>query len=87
MSLFRWLHKWWSTPASYHCKPLLTDHVWRAPNDHEKYPVCIKCGKLCWYLRGYTTNAGTRLGPDWDALKLMSPDDPRLSDMPWNSQP
>lgn len=62
-------------------------HEWRSPAKHEKFPVCIYCGKTAWYLRGYTTNMGTYYPPDINAQRLMEGLEDNLSDIPFNSRP
>jgi len=87
MDFLKYLKYWLFEPAAKHCKPLMAEHTWRAPSKREKFPVCINCGKSCWWLRGYTLNSGTRLNADHEAIKLMADNDRRLNGVAWNSAP
>lgn len=72
MKIIKWLHKYFTKPAAYYCKPLLRDHEWRAPKPHEKrLPICKYCGAGCWWSDGYRMNSGTYLAPDLEAQKIM----------------
>jgi hypothetical protein len=71
----------------YGCK-FKREHTWRAPvSIQEQFPVCVYCGTKCWWLKGYVTNYGTVLAPDYEALALMNTKQAWLHDIPWMSRP
>ena len=69
-SLFDRLWFYFTEPAAYHCKPLVSRHEW-IRSDISKYPICKKCGKVCWWMDGYMLNSGTILNPDNDARRIQ----------------
>jgi hypothetical protein len=86
MRIFSWLKAWWSRPKSHWCGGPLGEHEWRAPkNEMERFPVCVKCGAKCYWLKGYVTNFGTVNHIDRDALSVANRD--WIKDVPWYSRP
>lgn len=85
MNWWRKFVYWLTVPKRLHCKPLMSSHEWQAPYRNEAFPVCMHCGTHCWWLRGYTLNSGTVIGPDYDAIAVA--DNSRLTNVPWDSKP